>query len=64
MAYEKCRRCGRKLKNPLWRKIGYGATCYKKMCEEKTRMKPLFQLTKYTSKENTKNDNNEGRKSH
>lgn len=29
--HEICLRCGRKLKNPNARKLGYGAVCYKKM---------------------------------
>jgi len=29
--YEFCLRCGRKLKNPDNRRIGYGKTCEKKM---------------------------------
>lgn len=29
--YEFCKRCGRRLKNPDRRKIGYGIVCEKKM---------------------------------
>lgn len=29
--HEFCLRCGRRLKNPTAREIGYGAVCYKKM---------------------------------
>ena len=29
--HEVCLRCGRKLKNPDARKLGYGAVCFKKM---------------------------------
>ena len=29
--HEHCLRCGRKLKNPDARRLGYGAVCYKKM---------------------------------
>lgn len=29
--HENCLRCGRKLKNPDARKLGYGAVCFKKM---------------------------------
>ena len=29
--YEFCKRCGRKLRNPDARKLGYGAVCFKKM---------------------------------
>ena len=29
--YEYCLRCGRKLKNPEAKKIGYGITCLKKL---------------------------------
>ncbi len=31
MEYSKCQRCGRALKNPKCRKLGYGETCYKKL---------------------------------
>lgn len=29
--YDYCLRCGRKLKNPNARKLGYGSVCFKKM---------------------------------
>lgn len=32
--HEYCLRCGKKLKNPQAREIGYGAICYKKMKTE------------------------------
>ena len=35
--YDKCLRCGRKLKNPIAREKGYGAVCEKKMRNEKSR---------------------------
>ena len=38
--YDHCLRCGRKLKNPEARKIGYGSTCLKKM--QTTTTKKLF----------------------
>lgn len=34
--YEFCKRCGRRLKNPERRKIGYGIVCEKKMTIKKT----------------------------
>ena len=37
--HEICLRCGRKLKNPDARKLGYGAVCFKKM---QTSGKKLF----------------------
>ena len=37
--HEICLRCGRKLRNPDARKLGYGAVCYKKM---QTSGKKLF----------------------
>ena len=33
--YEKCLRCGRKLKNEEARKIGYGKICLEKIQKEK-----------------------------
>lgn len=35
--HEFCMRCGRKLKNPQAREIGYGAVCLRKMRTEKSR---------------------------
>ena len=37
-----CKRCGKKLKNPDFIKIGYGKTCYEKMCRKKAHFKNLF----------------------
>ena len=39
--HEFCLRCGRRLKNPTAREIGYGAVCYKKM--QATVGKKLFE---------------------
>ena len=41
--YKYCLRCGRKLKNPEAKKLGYGKICYEKMLD-KGRKKPLFTL--------------------
>lgn len=38
--YKYCLRCGRKLKNPEYRKIGMGKTCQEKA--SKYKIKPLF----------------------
>ena len=35
--HEFCLRCGRRLRNPQTREIGYGAICYKKIQTEKSR---------------------------
>ena len=43
--YEFCIRCGRKLKNPKSRLIGYGIVCEKKMLAE-TAKKQLFDIKK------------------
>lgn len=37
-----CKRCGRRLKNPDFILIGYGKTCYEKMCKTKAHFKNLF----------------------
>lgn len=42
MAYQQCKICGKKLKNPLYKKIGYGPICYKKLIHQKTKYKILF----------------------
>lgn len=41
--HKNCMRCGRKLKNPKWTKIGYGPTCYKKMMKDSIQS-PLFEV--------------------
>ena len=38
----RCKRCGRKLKNPLFIKLGMGKTCYEKACKNKSHFKKLF----------------------
>lgn len=40
--YEFCLRCGRKLKKPEVRVIGYGPVCQRKMAIESAGVKPLF----------------------
>lgn len=40
--YPICKRCGRRLKNSLFIKLGYGKKCYTLMCIEKTHYKKLF----------------------
>ena len=50
--HEICLRCGRKLKNPDARKLGYGAVCYKKM---QTSGKKLFLDTVNHKDDNIKN---------
>lgn len=39
--FERCLRCGRKLKNPEYRLTGYGKICAEKMKHSVTK-KPLF----------------------
>ena len=41
--YKFCLRCGRKLKNPEAKKLGYGKICYSKI-QSKSRKKPLFNI--------------------
>lgn len=40
--FPKCKRCGKRLKNPDFMLIGYGRICYEKMCKEKAHFKKLF----------------------
>ena len=40
--YTHCLRCGRKLKNPEAKKIGYGKVCYNKM--KANHKRPLFKI--------------------
>lgn len=37
-----CKRCGKKLTNPLFVKLGYGKICYQKSCKAKSHYKKLF----------------------
>lgn len=36
--HEECGRCGRKLKNPKAKELGFGRVCYKKMLEARAEM--------------------------
>ena len=38
--YDRCLRCGRKLKDPQYRKLGYGPVCQAKL--KKLKIKKLF----------------------
>lgn len=38
----KCKRCGRKLVNPIYIKLGFGKTCYEKYCRRSHHFKKLF----------------------
>lgn len=42
MAFSNCRICGRKLKNPLYQKIGFGKVCYEKLNKKQTKQLKLF----------------------
>lgn len=42
MVSEKCKICGRKLKNPLYQKIGFGKVCYERLMKQKVKYKKLF----------------------
>ena len=47
--YNYCLRCGRRLKNPEYKKLGYGKICYEKSkveIEERKVRKGLFGITK------------------
>lgn len=43
--YQYCLRCGRKLKNPEAKELGYGKICYEKI-KNKGCKKPLFTFRK------------------
>ena len=43
--YKRCLRCGRILKNPEYKKIGYGKICYEKLNKKPT-AKLLFTMDK------------------
>ena len=53
--HEFCKRCGRKLRNPDARKLGYGAVCYKKM---QTGGKRLFLETINEGRDSIRERNN------
>ena len=41
--YDRCGRCGRRLKNPESRRLGFGAVCYSKIQTRRERV-PLFSM--------------------
>ena len=41
--YTHCLRCGKILKNEVYQQLGYGKTCFKKMCIKRNKNKRLFQ---------------------
>jgi hypothetical protein len=41
--YDKCGRCGRRLKNPESRRLGFGAVCYSKVQTRREHI-PLFSV--------------------
>ena len=41
--YDKCSRCGRRLKNPESRRLGFGVVCYSKVQTRRERV-PLFSM--------------------
>jgi len=41
--YDKCSRCGRRLKNPESRRLGFGAVCYSKVQTRREHI-PLFSM--------------------
>lgn len=49
--YDKCSRCGRRLKNPESRRLGFGAVCYSKVQTRREHI-PLFS----TEANNDEND--------
>ena len=44
--HETCMRCGRKLKTPTSKELGFGKTCWEKWNNEGSKTKPLFDLQK------------------
>lgn len=50
----KCRRCGRKLKNPESIEIGFGVICYQKY-QNRKKLIPLFTLPKQEEQMNERN---------
>ena len=49
--YDRCGRCGRRLKNPESRRLGFGAVCYSKV-QTRREPVPLFSME-------AKNDEND-----
>lgn len=49
--HEKCIRCGRKLKTPASKELGFGKTCWEKWNSEGAKTKPLFTLEEDNEKE-------------
>ena len=47
--FDRCLRCGRKLKKPEHRLLGYGPNCYKKMINARLKKKSIIGVTHYDS---------------
>lgn len=48
--FDKCLRCGRKLKNPQHRLLGYGPNCYKKVNAGRLRKKSIIGVVQHDCK--------------
>ena len=42
--FDRCQRCGRKLKNPEHRKLGFGPNCYKKFISSRHKKKSIIKV--------------------
>lgn len=57
MKYEKCLRCGRKLKTEDSKELGFGKTCWKKYNSEDN-FKQLFKMEPLSNKMSNDNSSN------
>ena len=56
--HENCIRCGRKLKTPASKELGFGKVCWEKWNNEDVKTKPLFVMEGDSEKEDTSNSSN------
>lgn len=61
--YDKCGRCGRKLKNPESRKLGFGAVCYNKL-QARRELRPLFSMEAKNDENDTAGKAKAGKEGH
>ncbi len=61
--YDKCGRCGRRLKNPESRQLGFGAICYGKL-QARRKLRPLFSMEAKNGENNTAGKAEAGKEGH
>lgn len=61
--YDRCSRCGRRLKNPESRRLGFGAVCYSKV-QTKRKNVPLFSMEAKNNEDDKAGKEKTGKEGH